>query len=83
MNPDEVQVYEGDVGLYEILQPTDYFNEEGDVVGQHAIGEIVELPEPVGEQFVLDGKAKKVEAEAEAEVPAEAPIEAASDPILE
>jgi hypothetical protein len=60
---DDVQEYDGKILKYKVLEPIDYFNQDGEVNGTHEIGEVIELPEEVGTKFVEEGKAEVVDEE--------------------
>lgn len=61
---DDVEEYEGEMGKYRITSPlVDIFDEQGIITGQFPIGSIQEVPTVVGDQWVVDGRAEKVEEE--------------------
>jgi hypothetical protein len=78
------EVYEGPVSHYKITGPCDYCDETGEKVGELEIGSVQALPDVIGDVFVEQGLAEKVDAPAEeVEVPAEAPLEEVSDEVSE
>lgn len=55
-------VYDGPMGTYKITGKADYCDEFGTKQGELEIGSEVNLPKPVGDQFVKDGVAEDISA---------------------
>lgn len=52
---------EEELGFYKTLQPIPYTNEEGEEIGKTEIGSIQEVPVALGDYWVAEGWAEKVE----------------------
>lgn len=58
---EEAEEYKGEMGTYKITGLAEYTDEEGNKMGELEIGSIQSLPTQIGDKFIEDGVAEKVE----------------------
>lgn len=59
---DEIEEFDGELGFYKTLQPIPYTDQEGNEIGMTEVGSIQEVPVALGDFWVADGLAEKVDA---------------------
>jgi len=61
LDEEEIEEFDGELGFYKVLQPIPFYDQDGTEIGMTKVDSIQEVPVGLGEIWVAEGKAEKVE----------------------